>query len=612
VRRLEQSYKKQEQLMKNTEVDMKLGMERFGHWLKNASSDADLIKDLSEIEESLESAKKSSNTEKLKEIEKDLAERFACELEFGTGGLRGIMGAGTNRMNYYTVARAARGIADYVKASGKGDASVAVAHDSRLKSAYFARITAQVMAECGVKCYLFEELMPTPMLSYAVRRLSCDAGIVITASHNPSQYNGYKAYGRDGGQLSLEDSEAVITRVNKLDLFKDVKLADFDDAFNKGLIMSIGGYVIDDYFAEAKKQAIHKSVYADSGLKVVFTPLNGAGNKPVRRILKEVGITNVVVVREQELPDGNFPTCPSPNPEFKAALELGLKLCKTEKPDLLLATDPDCDRVGIAARNKNGEYELFTGNEVGAMLLEYICRERKAVNTLPLNPVTAKSIVTTAIADKIAKKYGVEMNDVLTGFKFIGEIVTGLERAGEVNRFLFAFEESIGYMAGSYVRDKDAVCTCMLICEMAAFYKRNGSSLVEARREMYEEHGCYYHYTQNIQFIGLEGKDKMSAIMSQLRKSCPQQINGTDVVSVYDYLKKTIVNLGSQSEPKPTGLPKSDVLKFVLADGSIAIVRPSGTEPKLKVYYTCIGETLEESVKLQEQVMEDFSKLLGI
>ncbi|MCL1788814.1 MAG: phospho-sugar mutase [Oscillospiraceae bacterium] len=587
--------------------------EKFELWLKNASGDADLLKELKKIDKAWKEANKNNDREAAGKIESDLEDRFYCELEFGTGGLRGIIGAGTNRINHYIVARATQGLADFVKTRASGNASVAIAFDSRHKSSYFAKVASRVLAANNIKCHVYKDIMPTPMLSFAVRKLKCSAGIVITASHNPSPYNGYKVYGSDGCQLNLSDTEVIVNRINKLDLFNDVVLADFDEAYDKGLITSIDNDVVSDYFDNVKKQAIHRNICGGSGLKVVYTPLNGAGLKPVCRILKETGITDVTIVKEQENPDGSFPTCPYPNPEFKEALKLGLDLAKREGADLLLATDPDCDRVGVAVRNRMGDYELFSGNEVGALLLEYICRERRELDNMPLNPVAVKTIVTTAIAKKIAKKYGVQLFDVLTGFKFIGEIAGNLEKHGEQERFIFGFEESIGYLPGSYVRDKDAVCAVMLICEMAAFYRREGKTLIDARRRMYEDYGYYYHDTQNIQFAGQAGVSQMKSIMDKLRRSCPKQVNGVEVVGFSDYSEMIIKDLKNpKSTPKKTGLPKSNVIKLDLADGSVIIIRPSGTEPKLKVYYTCIGETSEKSAKLQKQIMSDFSALIGI
>jgi phosphoglucomutase len=590
-------------------------MEKFEYWLKNASSDPDLSNELRRIRRNLEEAQEKKDTKAVEKIEADIEDRFYCELEFGTGGLRGVIGAGTNRMNYYTVARATQGLADFAKSRKPSGASVAIAYDSRHKSAYFARIAAQVLAANGIVCHIYHELMPTPMLSYAVRRLSCDAGIVITASHNPAQYNGYKAYGRDGCQLSLDDSEIVINRVGQLDLFNDVQSMDFDEAYDKGLITRIDKVVIDDYFNEVKKQTIHKNICAGSGLKVVYTPLNGAGNKPVRRILKEIGINDVVVVPEQEHPDSSFITCPYPNPEFKEALELGLELCKTEKPDLLLATDPDADRVGIAVRDDSDPsgYALFSGNEVGAMLFEYICRERIAAKSMPFRPVSVKSIVSTTIVDKIAAKYDVKMVDTLTGFKFIAAVAGVLEKQGQADRYIYGFEESYGYLVGSYVRDKDAVCASMMICEMAAFYRKNGMSLLDARRKMYEDYGYYYHYTQNIEFKGSAGMNQMRSIMDNLRKGYPRELAGIDVVSFYDYSERLITDVSNPKNPPVSiDLPKSNVIKLVLKDDSVVIVRPSGTEPKLKVYYTCIGDCFDKSANLQKRIMREFNSLIGV
>jgi phosphoglucomutase len=456
--------------------------------------------------------------------------------------------------------------------------------------------------------------MPTPILSYAVRQYKCDAGIVITASHNPAAYNGYKAYGSDGCQLSLDDSAAVIGRIKKLDMFNDVKLMDFDEAFDKGLIVHVGKEFLNSYFEAAKAQAIHKDVCremaeAGKGLKVVYTPLNGAGNKPVRRLLDEVGVTDITVVPEQEKPDGSFPTCPYPNPEFREALEVGLKLCEKVQPDLLLATDPDADRVGIAVRDEKGEYCLFSGNEVGAMLLEYICRERTELGIMPKDPVTVKSIVSTTIADKIAEKYGVKMVSTLTGFKFIAGIAGELERKGEEERFIYGFEESYGYLAGSYVRDKDAVSACMLICEMAAFYLKNGSSLIEARAKMYADYGYYQHHTENIEFKGSAGMKTMTSIMNRLRSSYPKSICGIDVLTFTDYSGRVVTDIRTKAT-ESTGLPTSNVVKLDLDGGSNIIVRPSGTEPKLKIYYTCTGALKEISVNLQKKITAEFSALI--
>ena len=588
----------------------------FSEWLKYADSDSDVTSELRGIKNDLEAAKHNNDRELLRSIEADIEDRFFRDLDFGTGGLRGLIGAGTNRMNRYTVARATQGLADFVRSAhthtDASPASVAIAFDSRNYSSDFAKVAACVLAHNGIRAYVARELMPTPMLSYAVRHLKCSAGIMITASHNPAEYNGYKAYGSDGCQLNLEDSEAVVTRINRLNLF-NIQLADFKDAYDANMITYIDDDVKDAYYKKVMACSIHPGICKGAGLKVAFTPLNGAGNIPVRHVLKLAGVEDISVVTEQEHPDGNFPTCPYPNPEFKEALELGVALAQSENADLLLATDPDSDRVGLVARDKDGEYRMFTGNEVGAMMLEYICSERRATHTMPLKPLTVKTVVTSEIVTKIAEKHGVELVNTLTGFKFIGEIAGKLEKQGEESRFIFGFEESIGYLPGSYVRDKDAVCACMMICEMAAFYKKKGMTLVDACGVMYEEYGYYYNDTQNITFAGIAGTRKMDSIMQSLRRSRTKQVCGIDTAVFTDYHAKTITDLkNTRAQPKSTGLPKSNVLKFELTDGSVIIVRPSGTEPKLKVYYTCIGDTPNEAKTMQRQIMTEFSKLIGL
>lgn len=444
-------------------------MELYRLWCEKAVDDPDLQTELNSIANDEEAIK----------------DRFYRDLEFGTGGLRGVIGAGSYRLNIYTIRRATQGLADYVNGAFE-NGSVAIAYDSRIKSDKFAKEAAAVLAANGIKVYIYPELMPTPMLSWAVRYLECQAGIVVTASHNPAKYNGYKVYGEDGCQITLDVANTVIGKINEVPMFGGAKVMSFDEGLASGMISLIGQDVFDAYLEKVREQGIHTDLVADSGLKVVYTPLNGTGNKPVRAILKSIGIKEVTVVPEQENPDGNFPTCPFPNPEIKEALAKGLELCRTVKPDLLLATDPDCDRVGIAVPDPDGNYVLFSGNEVGAMLLEYICEERTKLGTMPKRPVAVKTIVTTDICRKIAAKYGVELREVLTGFKFIGEQIGFLEDKGEENRYIFGFEESYGYLAGSYVRDKDAVVASMLICEMAAFYRTKGVSLLQAREEMYK------------------------------------------------------------------------------------------------------------------------------
>ncbi len=560
-------------------------------WLSKAVADPDLKAEL----------------ESVKDDEDGKSDRFYRDLEFGTGGLRGVIGAGTNRMNVYTVKKATQGLAEYILASGEKKA-VAVSYDSRIKSDYFSKSAAEVLAANGIKVYIYKELMPTPMLSWAVRALNCGAGIMVTASHNPAKYNGYKVYGADGCQLTLEAAEAVLAKINNIDIFEGIKSADFEKAVADGMISYIGDDIIDAYLAKVKEQGLHTDLVAGSGLKVVYTPLNGTGNKPVRRILKEIGIKDVVVVTEQENPDGNFPTCPYPNPEIKEALAVGLKLCEKEKPDLLLATDPDCDRVGIAVPDGD-HYELFTGNEVGALLLEYICKERIALGTMPKNPVAVKTIVTTDITKAICAKYGVELREVLTGFKFIGEQIGFLEAKGEENRYIFGFEESYGYLAGGYVRDKDAVVASMLICEMAAFYRTKGISLIEARKRMYDEYGVYFNKLDNFTCEGASGMERMSEIMSDLRKNSPKTIGGLAVEAVADY--ETSVKTSSDGRTEKITLPKSNVITFYLQDSASVVIRPSGTEPKIKVYYTTKGAEKADAVALQQKLSADFTRILG-
>lgn len=560
-------------------------------WLEKATADPDLKAELQSV----------SGDEDGKN------DRFYRDLEFGTGGLRGVIGAGTNRMNVYTVKKATQGLAEYILENGV-EKSVAIAYDSRIKSTYFAKSAAEVLAANGIKVYIYKELMPTPMLSWAVRCLKCGAGIVVTASHNPAKYNGYKVYGADGCQLTLEAAAIVLDKINNIDIFEGVKSAPFDKAVANGTVSYIEDSVIDEYLAKVKEQGLHTDLVASSGLKVVYTPLNGTGNKPVRRILKEIGVENVTVVPEQENPDGNFPTCPFPNPEIREALQKGLDLCESVKPDLLLATDPDCDRVGIAVPDGD-HYELFTGNETGALLLEYVCKERIALGKMPEKPVAVKTIVTSDITKAICAKYGVELREVLTGFKFIGEQIGLLEKDGEENRYIFGFEESYGYLAGGYVRDKDAVVASMLICEMAAFYRTQGVTLIEARKKMYDEYGVYFNKLNNFECEGASGMERMKEIMAGLRANAPKAIGDLNVLSVTDYTtgKKTAAD-GSVSE---VTLPKSDVITYNLEDDASVIIRPSGTEPKIKVYYTTKGATKDDAVALYDKLSADFTKILG-
>ncbi|MBQ8883295.1 MAG: phospho-sugar mutase [Oscillospiraceae bacterium] len=567
--------------------------ELYALWCEKAVDDADLQTELKSIEGNDEA----------------ILDRFYRDLEFGTGGLRGVIGAGSYRLNIYTIRRATQGLADYVNGSFE-NGSVAIAHDSRIKSDVFAREAARVLAANGIKVHLYDELMPTPMLSWAVRDLKCSAGIVVTASHNPAKYNGYKVYGEDGCQITLEVAETVIGKINNVPMFDGAKLMSFEEGLESGMINYIKKDVIDRYLEKVSEQGVHTELVADSGLKVVYTPLNGAGNKPVRAILDKIGIKDVTIVKEQENPDGNFPTCPYPNPEIKEALMKGLEYCDKVKPDLLLATDPDCDRVGIAVPDPDGDYVLFTGNEVGAMLLKYILQERTANGTMPERPVAVKTIVTTDLCKKIADEYGVELREVLTGFKFIGEQIGFLEDKGEADRYVFGFEESYGYLAGSYVRDKDAVVASMLICEMAAFYRTKGISLLQARENMYKQYGNYVQTLKSFTCEGASGMERMQEIMSDLRTNGPKEIGGLKVVAFADYTESFYTDYVT-GEKKEITLPKSDVLTFELEEGAKVIIRPSGTEPKIKTYYTTIGATKAEAEALEVKISEDFKKILG-
>ena len=567
-------------------------MELYQSWRKNAVDDPDLQSELSAIENDAEA----------------IQDRFYRDLAFGTGGLRGVIGAGTNRMNIYTVRKATQGLANYVK-EAFSEPSVAISYDSRIKSTDFAKAAAEVLAANGVKVHIYTELKPTPMLSFAVRALHCSAGIMVTASHNPAKYNGYKAYGSDGCQMTIDAADAVLSKINALDIFNDVKHMPFDEALAAGMISYIGDDVIEDYFRNVLAQGINTDLCAKSGLKIVYTPLNGTGNKPVRTILNRIGIQEVTVVKEQENPDGNFTTCPYPNPEIREALQLGLQYCDQVKPDLLLATDPDADRVGIAVPDGKGGYALFSGNEVGAMLLEYICEQRIQKGTMPKHPVAVKTIVTTDIVEAICKAYGVELIEVLTGFKFIGEQIGFLEAKGEEDRYIFGFEESYGYLAGSYVRDKDAVVASMLICEMAAYYRTKGISMMQARENLYQKYGVYVHAQHSFTFEGESGMIRMQNIMENLRTNRPEQIDNLKVIQFADYEKQVSIDLTTGTETAIT-LPKSNVLSFTLEQGAKVIIRPSGTEPKIKAYYTTTAATEAEAAKKKDELDAAFSAIM--
>lgn len=565
--------------------------EKYKLWCEKAVGDPDLVSELKAI----------------KGNEEAISDAFYKDLEFGTGGLRGVIGAGTNRMNIYTVGKASQGLAAYVNSVTK-DGRVAIAYDSRIKSDLFAKTAASIFAANGIKVYIYKELMPTPMLSFAVRRLKCDAGVVVTASHNPAKYNGYKAYGPDGCQLGLEAADYVLSIMNKVDIFDDVKTTDFENAVKEGKIEYIGDDIINEYLDCV--MACRVAPNTDLGaLKVIYTPLHGSGNKPVRKILSKIGVTNVTVVPEQEKPNGNFPTAPYPNPEIRQAFECALKLAKDIKPDLLLATDPDCDRVGIAIPNKD-EYKLFSGNDVGALLLDFVLSRRKENGTLPKDPIAVKTIVSTELCRKIADNYGCKLIDVLTGFKFIGEQITELEKKGEENRYVFGFEESYGYLGGTYVRDKDAVIASMLICEMVAFYKAEGKSLIDVLDGLYKKYGYYLCSQKSFTCEGESGMNKIKGIMTELRTNPPTEINGHKVVKRDDYDTSVSYDTVNGVENKIT-LPKSNVLCYYMEDGSSLIVRPSGTEPKIKMYLGSVGKTMESSEKELSLLADVGTKLLG-
>ena len=565
--------------------------EQYKLWCEKAVKDPDLVKELKAISDD----------------EEAISDAFYKDLEFGTGGLRGVIGAGTNRMNVYTVGKASQGLAAYVNSVFQ-NGKIAVAYDSRIKSELFAKTAASIFAANGIKVYIYKELMPTPMLSFAVRRLECDAGVVVTASHNPAKYNGYKAYGPDGCQLGLEAADYVLSIMNKVDIFDDVKTVDFDKAVADGKIEYIGDDIIEEYLDCVLACRVAPDADVES-LKVIYTPLHGSGNKPVRSILKKIGVKNVTVVPEQELPDGNFPTAPYPNPEIRQAFECALKLADTAEPDLLLATDPDCDRVGIAVLDA-GEYKLLSGNDVGALLLDFVLARRTENGTLPQNPIAVKTIVSTELCRKIAANYNCELIDVLTGFKFIGEQITKLEEKGEENRFVFGFEESYGYLGGTYVRDKDAVIASMLICEMVAYYKAKGLNLVEVLDGLYKKHGYYMCSQKSFTCEGESGMNQIKGIMKSLRNNPPETVNGEKVIRFDDYETSVSHDLVNKENKKIT-LPVSNVLCYYMEDGSSLIVRPSGTEPKIKLYIGSVDKTAEAAREKLSALEQDGTKLLG-
>ena len=541
-------------------------------------------------------------TRELKEIagqEDQIKERFAVALKFGTAGLRGILGAGSNRMNIYVVRQATQGLANWVKTQG-GSQLVAISYDSRINSDVFAKEAACVLAANGIKVRIYDALMPVPALSFATRYYHANAGIMITASHNPAKYNGYKAYGPDGCQMTDDAAAVVYAQIQKTDILTGAAWMPFEEGKAKGLIAYVAEDCKEALYDAIKSRSVRPGLCATAGLKLVYSPLNGSGLVPVTRVLHDIGITDITIVPEQEYPDGNFPTCPYPNPEIFEALRLGLELAKKSGADLMLATDPDADRVGIAIRCPDGTYELVSGNEVGVLLLDYICQGRIEKGTMPKNPVAVKSLVSTPLADKVAAHYGVEMRNVLTGFKWIGDQIARLEAAGEVDRFILGFEESYGYLAGSYVRDKDAIVGSMLICEMAAYYRSVGSSIKERLEEIYAQYGRYLNKVDSFEFPGLSGMDKMAGIMSGLRQNPPREIGGYKVEKITDY-----------QNTAETGLPAANVLVYALDGGATVIVRPSGTEPKIKTYFTTLGKTLAEAEAQKEALAAAIKPILA-
>ena len=572
-------------------------------WKKKVTEDADLTAELTDMEGK----------------EDRITDAFYQNLAFGTGGLRGVIGAGTNRMNIYTVGKAPQGLADYINRHfPKEERKIAISYDSRIKSSLFAKRAAEVFAANGIRVFIYTELMPTPMLSWAVRSLSCAAGVMVTASHNPSKYNGYKVYGPDGCQITTDAAAEILGCIEKTDAFEDVKREDFETALENGRISYIGEDTVTSFIEAVKGQSMltRSEENVDKNISIVYSPLNGTGLKPVLRTLKESGFTNITVVKEQEQPDGHFPTCPYPNPEIREAMALGMEYAKKCSADLLLATDPDCDRVGIAVPNREGEYVLLSGNETGLLLLNYICSMRQAAGTMPEHPVFVKTIVTMDMAARIAADYGVKTVDVLTGFKFIGDQIARLEAEGRENDYILGFEESYGYLSGSYVRDKDAVDGAFLICEMAAYYRSKGMGLLEVLEGLYEKYGFCLNTLHSYEFEGMEGFEKMKGIMNRLHTMASRIaegeaicIGGRKTEAVEDYLSGTISRADKTTEPI-AGLPSSDVLKFRLAGNASVVVRPSGTEPKLKLYISVSaedkGKVQAEEEKITAQMEECF------
>ncbi|MBQ6093252.1 MAG: phospho-sugar mutase [Clostridia bacterium] len=548
----------------------------YARWKERATLDPDLTAELAQIEGD----------------EDAILDRFYKNLEFGTAGLRGVIGAGTNRMNVYTVGQATQGLASYLNETYDAP-SVAIAYDSRIKSDTFSRFAAGVLAANGIRVYIYPELVPTPMLSFAVRHFGCKGGIILTASHNPAKYNGYKCYDPEGYQMTDAAAARTYEFIQQTDMFDDIKTMPFEEGLAKGLIEYIGDDVVEAFYREVEKACLSKEICRESDLKVIYTPLNGTGNKHVRAMLSRIGIRNVRVVKEQELPDGNFPTCPYPNPEIRQVFECGLAMTKEFPADLLLATDPDCDRVGIAVKNGD-RYELMTGNEVGVLLAQYLLERRAALGKLPEKPIVIKSFVTTDLVTAVAREYGAEVYDLLTGFKYIGELITQLEAKGEADRFIVGMEESYGYLSGIHARDKDAVVASTLICEMAAYYKAQGKGLYQVMQELYAKHGMYLSTLLNYGFEGAAGMQKMAQIMDDLRANPPKAFGGLEVLAVADYKTGLVTDVKTGAQT-PITLPRSNVLAFSLPNDNKVIARPSGTEPKIKFYLTAVAESRAEA-----------------
>ena len=548
-------------------------MDKYHLWQKLAVDDGDVANELMNMTQA------------------DVEDAFYRDLAFGTGGLRGVIGAGTNRMNVYTVAKASQGLADYLRKK-YASPSVVIGYDSRIKSDVFAQVTAEVFAANDIAVHIWPQLMPVPTVSFATRYLKASAGVMITASHNPAKYNGYKLYGADGCQITTAAAGEILSEINKLDIFSDVKKESFASGLQSGKISYIADRVYTAFIDAVKSQSVLGDLAVDKNVAICYTPLNGAGLKPVIRALTEGGYTNITVVKEQEQPDGNFPTCPYPNPEIKEAMTLGMDYAKQHNADLLLATDPDCDRVGIAVRNSQGEYVLLSGNETGILLLDYICARRQALGIMPAEPVMIKTIVTMDLGERIATKYGVSTRNVLTGFKFIGEQIGFMEQAGKADNFIFGFEESYGYLTGSYVRDKDGVDAAFMICEMFAYYKNQGISLIDRLNELYKEYGYSLNTLHSYEFDGAAGFAKMQDIMKKFRQGL-ECIGGKQVLKVLDY------STGLD------GLPQADVLKYLLEGNSSLVVRPSGTEPKLKAYISVSADSKEQATAIEAKMANE-------